>query len=195
MLEKVKNASAVQAKVDAGGELVLGFFGDFSAASKKAQPEFERFAQKHEGMQALLVDVAKVKGVHKQFGVANVPTVIRLKDKEVMQLVVGPQTADGYERALEAGTMAFSADGEESKKQPRVVVYTTPTCTFCGQVKTYLRKNGVRFSEIDVAADESAARSMMSRSGQAGVPQLDIGGTIVVGFDKKKINDRLGIHP
>ena len=195
MLQKVKDATTVDTKVGAGGELVLGFFGDFSEASKKAQPEFEKFCAAHEALDALLVDVGKVKGVHKQFGVKNVPAVLRITGGEVMQLVVGPQTAEGYERTLEAGTLSLAGPDEEGKKQPRVVVYTTPTCTFCTQVKSHLRKNKIRFTEIDVAADQGAAQRMMSKSGQAGVPQLDIGGQVIVGFDKKKINERLGIHP
>jgi glutaredoxin len=52
----------------------------------------------------------------------------------------------------------------------------------------------VRFQDIDISRDERAAREMVSRSGQQGVPQTDISGQMIVGFDKKKINELLGIN-
>lgn len=76
---------------------------------------------------------------------------------------------------------------------PRVIIFTTPTCTYCNMTKKYLREKGVRFKEVDVSRDPAAARDMVRRSGQMGVPVLDIGGKIVVGFDRPKINQYLGI--
>ncbi|MEW6179797.1 MAG: glutaredoxin domain-containing protein [Chloroflexota bacterium] len=76
---------------------------------------------------------------------------------------------------------------------PRVIIFTTPTCTYCNMTKKYLREKGVRFKEVDVSRDSAAARDMVRRSGQMGVPVLDIGGKIVVGFDRSKINQYLGI--
>ena len=87
--------------------------------------------------------------------------------------------------------MAVASDPE--KPQKNVTVYTTPTCTWCGTIKTYLRKNGIRFREVDVSVDQAAAEAMVRKSGQQGVPQTDIEGQIVVGFDKAKINRLLGI--
>ncbi|GAP07950.1 MAG TPA: NrdH-redoxin [Anaerolinea thermolimosa] len=82
---------------------------------------------------------------------------------------------------------------ETSKPQPRVIVFTTPTCTYCNATKRYLREKGVRFKEVDVSRDPAAARDMVRRSGQMGVPVLDIGGKIVVGFDRPKIDRFLGL--
>lgn len=77
--------------------------------------------------------------------------------------------------------------------QPRVVIFTTPTCAFCNAAKAYFRQKGIRFTEVDVSRDPAAARDMVRRSGQQGVPVIDIGGRIVVGFDKARINALLGI--
>ena len=77
-----------------------------------------------------------------------------------------------------------------NKKQPRVILFTTPSCTYCRAAKKYLRARGVRFKDVDVSRDASAARDMVKRSGQQGVPVIDIGGKIVVGFDRPKL-DRL----
>jgi len=79
------------------------------------------------------------------------------------------------------------------KPQPRVIVFSTPTCTYCNLAKKYFREKGIRFKDVDVSRDAAAARDMVRRSGQQGVPVIDIGGKIIVGFDKTKINKYLGI--
>ncbi len=81
-------------------------------------------------------------------------------------------------------------DETKKKKQKRVIVFSTPTCTYCNQAKRYFREKGVRFTDVDVSKDAAAARDMVRRSGQQGVPVIDIGGRIVVGFNKPEI-DRL----
>jgi glutaredoxin 3 len=83
---------------------------------------------------------------------------------------------------------------ETKKKYPRVILFTTPTCTYCRSAKQYLRQSGVPFKDVDVFRDSAAARDMVRRSRQQGVPVLDIGGKIVVGFDRPKIDHLLGIH-
>ncbi len=81
----------------------------------------------------------------------------------------------------------------EEKKQPRVIVFSTPTCTYCNAAKRYFRERGIKFKDVDVSRDTVAARDMLRRSGQQGVPVIDIGGKIVVGFDRSKINHYLGV--
>ncbi len=82
---------------------------------------------------------------------------------------------------------------DPSKPQPRVIVFSTPSCTFCNITKKYFREKGIRFRDVDVSRDPAAARDMIRRSGQQGVPVIDIGGRIVVGFDRAKIDRYLGI--
>ncbi len=82
----------------------------------------------------------------------------------------------------------------EKKKYPRVIIFTTPTCSFCRAAKRYLRERGVPFKDVDVSRDAAAARDMVRRSRQQGVPVLDIGGKIVVGFDRPKIDKLLGLR-
>ncbi len=79
-------------------------------------------------------------------------------------------------------------------KQPRVIVFTTPTCTYCRAVKRYLREHKIKFKDVDISRDERAARDVMRRTGQMGVPVLDIGGKIVIGFDRAKIDRLLGLR-
>jgi len=81
----------------------------------------------------------------------------------------------------------------DAKPQPRVIVFSTPTCTYCNLAKKYFRDKGVKFKDVDVSRDQTAARDMLRRSGQQGVPVIDIGGKIIVGFDRPKIDKLLGI--
>ncbi len=82
----------------------------------------------------------------------------------------------------------------EKKKYPRVIIFTTPTCSYCRAAKQYLRQKGVPFKDVDVSRDSAAARDMVRRSGQQGVPVLDIGGKIIVGFDRPKIDRLLNLR-
>ncbi len=72
-----------------------------------------------------------------------------------------------------------------------VTVYSTKTCPWCVKVKGYLKEKGVAFKDIDVGADRKAAEEMIEKSGQMGVPVLDVNGTIIVGFDKGAIDKAL----
>ncbi|MDD5130031.1 MAG: glutaredoxin family protein [Candidatus Omnitrophica bacterium] len=74
-----------------------------------------------------------------------------------------------------------------------VKVYSTSTCPWCIRVKQYLKDNNIEFQNLDVSIDQSAANEMMAKTGQMGVPVLDIGGEIIVGFDKERIKSALGL--
>lgn len=76
----------------------------------------------------------------------------------------------------------------------QVLIYTTPSCPYCQAAKRFLRERGVPYRDIDVSRDQRAAMEMVRKSGQMGVPVLDIGGRIVIGFDRAKINALLGMH-
>ena len=82
---------------------------------------------------------------------------------------------------------------DETKKQPKVIVFSTPTCSYCNAAKSYFRQKGVKYRDVDVSRDAAAARDMVRRSGQQGVPVIDIGGNVIVGFDRPQINQLLGL--
>ena len=83
---------------------------------------------------------------------------------------------------------------ENQPKQKRVIVFSTPTCTYCTAVKKYLRDKKVKFKDVDVSRDQAAARDMVRRSGQMGVPVIDIGGKVIVGFDRRNIDRFLNLN-
>ena len=74
-----------------------------------------------------------------------------------------------------------------------VKVYSTPTCPWCTLAKRYLSSKNIPFEDIDVSRDRNAAMEMIQKSGQRGVPVLDINGTIVVGFDQAAIDRLLAV--
>jgi len=74
-----------------------------------------------------------------------------------------------------------------------VTVYSTSTCPFCIRAKQFLGDNSIQFINYDVGTDGAKAQEMIKKSGQMGVPVIDIDGTIIVGFDKEKIKEVLGI--
>ena len=72
-------------------------------------------------------------------------------------------------------------------------MYSTSTCPYCTMAKEFLKKNNIQFENIDVGINRQASQEMMDKSGQMGVPVLDIDGEIIVGFDKDAISKALGI--
>jgi glutaredoxin-like YruB-family protein len=71
--------------------------------------------------------------------------------------------------------------------QPQVTIYTTPTCTYCRQAKSYFQQKGIQYVEKDVSVDRQAAMEMLRRSRQQGVPVITIGGETIIGFDRPRI--------
>ena len=66
----------------------------------------------------------------------------------------------------------------------KVIVYSTPTCPYCFQVKDFLKEHKILFEDVDVSKHQDCAQEMIEKSGQMGVPVIDINGTIIVGFDR-----------
>lgn len=75
----------------------------------------------------------------------------------------------------------------------KVKIYSTTSCPWCTKAKDYLKEKHVEFEAVDVSSDREAAAEMVTKSGQQGVPVLDIDGTIVVGFNQPMIDKLLGL--
>lgn len=76
---------------------------------------------------------------------------------------------------------------------PNITIYTTPTCGYCKMAKAFFKEHNIAFTEYDVASDSEKANEMIKKSGQMGVPVIDVDGTIVAGFDKEKISELVGV--
>ena len=72
-----------------------------------------------------------------------------------------------------------------------VTIYTTPTCGYCTKAKQYFQQNKVPFTEYNVAQDPRRAEEMVRKSGQMGVPVIDVHGKIIVGFNQPEVERAL----
>ncbi len=77
--------------------------------------------------------------------------------------------------------------------QKKVSIYSTPTCHYCNEAKTFFKQNGIEYTEFNVATDIAKRREMVEKSGQMGVPVIDIAGEITVGFDRDSLAASLGV--
>jgi glutaredoxin-like YruB-family protein len=75
----------------------------------------------------------------------------------------------------------------------QVTIYSTPTCPYCKQAKEFMREHNVAFKDVDVASDSKAAQEMIEKTGQMGVPVIEVGSELIVGFDKKRLAKALGV--
>jgi len=193
MLEWIRDRDHLETVQDEHRDyLVLAFWGDFSDAAQRALEELKQFAQEHKDIPVFVVDVQKVKGAHRQFDVERVPTVLAIEKGKVTKSVEGVQSARFYGLHF-AGAMPTRAGAPAATKVRHVVVYSGSGCPACGLVKNYLRRHSVSYREVDISRDQRAAEKIARRSGQMAVPQTDINGQLVVGFDRAKLNRLLGI--
>lgn len=165
-----------------GAEISDCAFENFKKSEKRTQNNILCFA-----------NVNEVKDIHPEFNITSVPTLINFEDGVLKNIVKGCHQPEQFNAIFEKS--AFKSVGiGENKPQKNVTVYTTPTCSWCTTIKRHLRENGVRYIEVDVSANTGAAEEMVKKSGQQGVPQTDINGQIIVGFDKTRINTLLEIN-
>ncbi len=75
----------------------------------------------------------------------------------------------------------------------KVTIYTTPSCVYCKLAKEFFQKNKVEYEEKNVVTDAAARADMIKKSGQMGVPVIEIGDKIIVGFDQPAILEALGL--
>lgn len=76
-------------------------------------------------------------------------------------------------------------------QQTPVIVYSADWCAFCKMAKGYLVSKNVPFKEVDVERDHDAARELVSKTGQAGIPVLEIGEEVIIGFDRLRIDEAI----
>jgi len=75
----------------------------------------------------------------------------------------------------------------------KITIYSTPSCGYCQMAKEFFKENDVEFEEFDVAADAEKRNEMIERSGQMGVPVIYIDDEMIIGFDKAKLTELLGL--
>lgn len=77
--------------------------------------------------------------------------------------------------------------------QKSVTIYSTQTCHYCQLAKQFFADNGVQYTNVDVGADRQKAREMVEKTGQMGVPVIEVGEEIIIGFDEERLRSALGL--
>jgi len=168
----------------------------YKKGSEQSNCAYENYMAVNEnvvtGIQCI-ADVNEVKDIHIEYGISTVPALLQFENGILRNIVKGCQPSQQYKSILE-NSVAEVLNKSAGKQTINVVVYTTPTCSWCTVVKRYFKETGVQYREVNVAADPKAAEEMVKKSGQQGVPQTEINGQMIVGFDKVRINALLGLN-
>jgi glutaredoxin-like YruB-family protein len=155
--------------------------------SKCAKENLEKVELDSEDIHVYSADISEVRDIHGNYGIKSVPTLIEFEESKFKNVIKGCLDPGYYKAYFEKIIYELKAEANDIPRK-NVTVYTTPTCPWCTTVKNFLRKHGVRYTEVDVASNQSAAQAMVSKSGQQGVPQTEINGEMVIGFDQAKLN-------
>jgi len=169
--------------------VMILFYTDKSEKSQQALENLEKVDSEAAENSIYKLNARIVSDVHPRYNVTTVPTVITFRGGRPSEFTYGVQSPEYYQRLLQHYSAPVNTE-DGTAPANRVTVYTTPTCPYCTQVKRYLDSHNVTYSEVDVASDQAAAQELVSRTGQQGVPQTEINGQYVIGYNTAEI-DRL----
>ncbi len=190
MVEEVKNLEHFNQIKKEKDFFILIFYTEKSEKSKEVVKIFKEIKEENKEVAIFSVNASEVKDIHPLFGINTVPTVVAVKNGEISKIIYGVQNKQYYQMLLYDAPIKQ----KEKRKFKNVIVYTSPNCPWCSTVKSYLRQHGIPFREVDISKDEREAERLVRKSGQMAVPQTEINGKIVVGFDKSKLDNLLGIN-
>ena len=167
----------------------------FKKGSETSSCAVERLENQkvEENMMLLKVNVAETLDIHKEYNITTVPSLLQFENGDLKNVIKGCMTEDYYNSVINGIYNKVIIKNGDVEKQKRVVVYGTPSCTWCTRIKDYFNEKSIKFEYVDVAANQVRMEEMKNKSGQMGVPQTEIGGQMIVGFDKPKINRLLGL--
>jgi glutaredoxin-like YruB-family protein len=190
-MENILSYDQLQQKFGSSKKVFLLLYKKGNEQSQCAYDSLGKVTVKN--VSILVADVTSVRDIHERFGITTVPSLLLFNEGNLEGIVKGCYDTQYY-NALATGDHFRSRAGSGSESPARrVTVYSTPTCSWCNTLKTWLNKNNIAYRDINIYADQKAAEELVRRSGQQGVPQTDINGRIVVGFDQPKLKELLGI--
>ncbi len=188
----IQNYDELQDVINRHSDVYCLLYKPESELSKCATDRLGEAAEKGKDGVMCLVDVSQVNDIHPKYHVTAAPTLLVFKNGKQNNQIKGCNDTSFYENLFNGSY--FVSAGDDGKPQRRITVYTTPSCTYCTTLKRYLDSMQVKYREVDVSGDARQAEELMKRTGQQGVPQTDINGKFVVGFDKNKIDQLLDIN-
>lgn len=192
-MQEILSIEDLKSKLEAGVKNYVLIYKKGSEASDCSFGAIQEAYEKVKKVNIFTVDVNAVRDVHTNYHITSAPSLMEFDGQQFVKTTKGCNDVNYYASLFE-NALFVATSAQSDKPQKRVTVYSTPTCSWCNTLKMHLKKNDIRFSEIDVSKDQQAAENMVRRSGQQGVPQTDINGEMIVGFDKNRINTLLGIQ-
>lgn len=190
--KSIASLKELRTELERSKRVYLLLYKKGSEQSDCARRNLEATTTEGEDFTVLTADVTEVRDIHPAYDVKTAPALLEFDAGEFKNIIKGcnqPSVLKGiFDEAV------YHARMEKEGKIPKsVTVYSTPSCSWCTTLKTYLNKNKIRYSDVDISRDPNAARDLQNRTGQQGVPQTEINGQWVVGFDQKKLNELLEI--
>lgn len=192
-MKKISSYNELMKSISGQPKAFLLLFKSGGTQSECARQALEEALDKNNSLPVFFADVNETNDIHEHLGINSVPSLLIFENGNHVNNIKGCHNS-GYYKALLENAVYQAKMKAEGKAPKRVIVYSTPTCSWCNALKGWLRKNGIPFTDIDVSRDEKAAQEMVSRTGQQGVPQTDINGQMVIGFDQKKLKELLEIQ-
>ena len=192
-LKAIRNRAELEAELKTAETVYLLLYKKGNEASDCAYGNVKAAAEKAETITLLCADVNEVKDIHGHYGINTVPNLLIFEKGKLNNIVKGCNKNGQYRHLFENINIYKESSGGDEKPKKRVTVYSTPSCPWCTTLKNYLKENNVPFRDVDVSRDMKAAEELVKRSGQRGVPQTDINGQIIVGFDKPRLKQLLEI--
>ena len=194
MIEKILSYNELTGKISKSRKSYLLFYRSGSEQSNCALSSVQKAFHDDPSDTVYTIDVNNTQDIHGHYSVTSVPSLVMLEDGKSLGIIKGchdPSYYEGLSKGLGQNSGVYDRLAEKPAK--RVTVFSTPSCSWCNTLKTWLNKNNVRYTDIDISSDQRAAEDLVRRSGQQGVPQTDINGRIVVGFDQVKLKELLEI--
>lgn len=198
-VELLTDANFAEQVAQRPGVVLVEFWAPSCTSCPAVDAIIENLARQFEGkvrVGKLNVDAQPLTA--RRYLITTLPSVAIFRDGQLVHTLIGPQPESIYRQAIETELQPVASstareDRSTGAKPHSVTVFSTPSCPWCTRLKSYLRQRNISFKEIDVSRDAQAAQEMVRRSGQMGVPQAWIDGQVVVGFDRQRVDELLGL--
>jgi glutaredoxin-like YruB-family protein len=191
-MEKVSSLNDFTQKTNQQEKVFLLLYKSGNEQSMCAFENLNKAIEEASNVPVYVADVTEVRDIHVKYGITSAPTLLVFEKGNYVNAIKGCQESHYYKALMDSAIYQAKAKAE-GKTVKQVTVYSTPTCTWCNTLKTWLRKNNIPFTDVDVSRDQRAAEELVRRTGQQGVPQTDINGQIVVGFNQARLKELLEI--
>lgn len=191
--ENIQSHEDLTRKIAGSPKSYLLLYKEGSEQSMCAINNLKELEEKSLKVNVFIADVSKVRDIHVHYNITTVPALLEFNHDKFVRTIKGCHDKSYFLAVFENTTYSVSGVSD-NKNQKRVIVYSTPTCPHCTNLKNYLKEQKIKFRDIDVSKDQKMAQELVKKSGQQGVPQTEINGRIIVGFDKAKIDQILEIR-